>query len=101
MLQKIDIYGQKVELKHNGRSTYNTSTGGLLTILSLFLFSSCMVMKVFERQIIESQFQAPMTEVHRRVLADDAAADSGEASSPSDSMNVFDYGIQSIDLIMN
>jgi hypothetical protein len=48
MLEKLDIYGQKVELKYNGRSAYNTKAGGVLTILSVIIFTGCMILKVFD-----------------------------------------------------
>jgi hypothetical protein len=47
-LSKVDIYGQKVELKYKGKSSYTSAAGGVLYMLSILLFGTCMYAKLNE-----------------------------------------------------
>ena len=46
-LSKVDIYGKPEQLQYKGKSSYRTSTGGILTVAALLLCGSALVSKVF------------------------------------------------------
>jgi len=91
MLEKLDIYGQKVQLKNKGRSTYNTPAGGILSILSVLIFTGCMILKVFDGSVYLEKKQA--SEIQRRNLGHTSEDSSNDYPGKYRAIDVFDYGI--------
>ena len=93
----MDIYGSKVQLRYKGKTTFTSTTGGVLSILSFLLFGTCMYFKVIEF-LGQNDGISSSSEIRTRLLEEDTNSEQSELKK---SMNLFDHGIKSIELTMN
>ena len=47
VLESVDVYGAPIEIRYKGMSKYNTSFGGIMTIVSYLIFAFCLYYKLF------------------------------------------------------
>jgi hypothetical protein len=45
-LSSIDIYGKPVELRVNGKGTHTSKMGGIMTLITIGLFTSVLSVKI-------------------------------------------------------